>query len=390
MHETLTAPAQDRLDWTLETDLRCTHDLEGRLLSVSAAAAHALGYRVEDLLKTPMRDLVAPEFRSQFQRYLDTLRREGRATGLLKLRTRAGDSRVWEYRNALREGASAPLVMGAARDVTERVVSERALRASENRFATAFYASPIAMAITTLADGRYVDVNEAFERQMGYARREVCGRTSLELNVWPSPGDRLAMVTTLQRQKLLRDQTAHFRTKSGSLITTLYSAGLITLDGRPCVLAAIADITAQKLAEDALRESEAKFRLLAETTLSGIFIHRDDGAFCYFNPQVEAFTGYTAAELRSMTVWDIVHPDCKEVVRARARSRCRGEPVPPHYAVKILTKDGTVRWIDFTAVLIEFQRQPAILGTAVDITDSKRNEQQAKEYTALLQTLVAN
>ena len=244
---TARAPASSP-DWALQTDLRCTHDLEGRLLSVSAAMADALGYTVEALLNTPMRDLVAAGYRSQFRAFLDAIRRDGAATGLTKLETSTGESRVWEYWNALREGASGPIVIGAARDVTERVLSQRALRASENRFATAFYSSPIAMAITTLAEGRYVDVNEAFERQMGYARAEVCGRTSLELNVWPSPDDRRAMISTLLGQKTLRSQNAQFRTKSGSLITTLYSAGLITLDGRPCVLAAIADITAQKLA----------------------------------------------------------------------------------------------------------------------------------------------
>ena len=188
---------------------------------------------------------------------------------------------------------------------------EGQLRASEERFQTAFYASPMAMAITTLAEGRYVDVNEAFERQMGYGRTELIGRTTLELNVWPSPADRAAMISRLQRERTLRDQNTQFRTKSGRLITTLYTVALISLAGQPCVLAAIEDITAQKQAEDALRASESKFRWLAEATLCGIFMYRRDGTFCYFNPQVEAFTGYSSQELRSKTVWDLIHPDSR-------------------------------------------------------------------------------
>jgi len=275
-------------------------------------------------------------------------------------------------------------------DNETRARGERALQASDDRFVTAFYASPIAMAITTVAEGRYVDVNEAFERQMGYSRHEICGRTSLELNVWPSPADREAMVGALSRHDTVRDLHAQFRTKSGRLITTLYSAGLITLDGRDCVLAAIADITAQTLAEEALRESESKFRMLAETTLSGIFISRSDGTFCYFNPQVEAVTGYSSAELRSMKVWDIVHPDSMPIVRERAAARWRGEYVPPRYEFAIVTRNGETRWVELTAKLIEFEGAPAILATAFDITESKRTEQQAKEHAALLQTLVAN
>lgn len=266
----------------------------------------------------------------------------------------------------------------------------RKLQASEDRFVVAFYASPIAMAITTVAEGRYVDVNEAFERQMGYSRAEIVGRTSLELSVWPTPADREAMVAALLRQKTVRDQGAQFRTKSGRLITTLYSAGMISLDGDDCILAAIADITAQKVAEEALRESEAKFRLLAETTQSGIFICRQNGAFCYFNPSLERFSGYSSDELRVMSVWDLVHPDSLDIVHARVLARWRGEPVSPRYEFKAITKSGEVRWLDLASTLIEFEGQPAIVGTAFDMTENKRLEQQAAEHTALLQTLVAN
>jgi PAS domain S-box-containing protein len=228
------------------------------------------------------------------------------------------------------------------------------------------------MAITALADGRYVDVNEAFERQMGYARAEVVGRTSLELNVWPTPAHRIAMTEALQGQKTIRHQNSEFRTKSGRLITTVYSAGLVTLDGQPCVLAAILDVTAQKLAEDALRESEAKFRLLVETTRFGIFIYRESGEFCYFNPPVELFTGYSSEDLRTMTIWDLIHPDFRDFVRARARARFRGENVPSRSELKILSKDGETRWLDVTAKVIQYQGAPALLGTAFDITDREK------------------
>jgi PAS domain S-box-containing protein len=263
-------------------------------------------------------------------------------------------------------------------DVSERELTKLALRASEERFQTAFYSSPMAMAITTLAEGRYVDVNEAFERQMGYGRTELIGHTTLELNVWPSPADRAAMITRLQRQKTLRDQNTQFRTKSGRLITTQYTVALISIAGQSCVLAAIDDITAQKQAEDALRASESKFRLLAETTMCGIFIYRRDGTFCYVNPQVEAFTGYSSEELRSRTVWDLIHPDSRDLARTRAEARWRGEAVPVRSQFKLVTRDGEARWVDYTATPTVFDGEPAILGTAFDITASKRHEQESR------------
>jgi two-component system NarL family sensor kinase len=282
---------------------------------------------------------------------------------------------------------SDPVIVRAPADAIEWA---QRLKASDDRFVIAFYASPIAMAITTVAEGRYVDVNEAFERQMGYSRGEIIGRTSRELAVWPTAADRETVVATLLNQNTVRDQNAQFRTKSGCLITTLYSAGLITLDGDQCILAAIADITALKIAENALRESEAKFRLLAETTQSGIFICRQNGAFCYFNPTLEQFSGYSTDELRGMKVWDLVHPDSLNSVRARVLARWRGESVSPRYEFKAVTKSGETRWMDLAATVIEFQGQPAIVGTTFDTTDGKRLEQEARERTALLQTLVAN
>lgn len=359
-------------DWTLETDLRWTHDLDGRLLSISAAAAQTLGFKREELHLMPVRDLIAAQFRDRFPTYLVAIQRDGVARGLLSLQTSGGGTRVWEYWNLLHNTGRAPFVVGAARDVTERVQSERVLRASEGRFATAFYASPIAMAITTLAEGRYVDLNEAFERQMGFLRGEVVGATSLELNVWPTPAHRAAVMAALERHKTVRHQNVEFRTKSGRLITTAYSAGLVTLDGQPCVLAAILDVTAQKHAEDALRESEAKFRLLVETTRFGIYIYRENGEFCYFNPPVELFTGYTADELRTMTVWDLISPDYRDFVRGRTQARFKGENVPQRSELKILSKDGETRWLDVTVKLIQYEGTPALLGTAFDITDREK------------------
>ena len=364
--------ATDHPDWTLEADLRSIHDLEGRLVSISAAAAQALGYKREDLLGIRLSEFITAEYRDQFQTYLDTIQKEGTANGLMSLQTSAGALRVWEYWNLLHDVGGVPLVIGTARDVTERVQNQRILRASEGRFATAFYSSPIAMAITTLAEGRYVDLNEAFERQMGYERSEVVGRTSLELNVWPTPAHRAAMTEALLRRKAIRHQNAEFRTKSGRLITTVYSAGLVTLDGQPCVLAAILDVTAQQEAEDALRESEAKFRLLVETTRFAIFIYDADGTYLYFNPVVEAFTGYSADELRSIKVWDLIHPDLRDFVRSRAQARLRGESVPGRFEIKIIAKGGEVRWLDVTAKVIQYQGRTALLGTAFDITDREK------------------
>jgi PAS domain S-box-containing protein len=115
-------------------DLICTHDLKGRLLSVNAASARLLRYQVEELLRIPLRDVIAPEFREQFDEYLLRVKRDGVAKGLMQVLTRTGERRIWEYHNALEsQGAQGGVVRGIAHDVTERIRAERALRESEER-----------------------------------------------------------------------------------------------------------------------------------------------------------------------------------------------------------------------------------------------------------------
>jgi PAS domain S-box-containing protein len=116
-------------------DLVCTHDLEGRLLSVNPTPARILGYEVGELLETPMRDLVAPECREGFDRYLERIKNAGADQGTLCVVTRNGERRIWEYSNTLRtDGVASPIVRGMARDVTERKRAEEALKRREEDY----------------------------------------------------------------------------------------------------------------------------------------------------------------------------------------------------------------------------------------------------------------
>ncbi|HEY6308365.1 MAG TPA: PAS domain S-box protein [Candidatus Angelobacter sp.] len=129
-----------------------------------------------------------------------------------------------------------------------------------------------------------------------------------------------------------------------------------------------------------LKESEAKFRLVAETVACGIWIQQDR-RFRYFSPQVEAITGYSAPELRSLDIWTLAHPDFREIMQQRSEARLHGETVPSRYQVKILTRGGKERWLDFSAALIQYEGRPAILASAFDITDAKRIEENLRHLT---------
>jgi PAS domain S-box-containing protein len=140
------------------------------------------------------------------------------------------------------------------------------------------------------------------------------------------------------------------------------------------ILAVSRDITERKGSENALRESEELFRTLADTTSTGIVIIQGERIISG-NRASEMLSGYTIDELLNMHFWDLYHPEYQDLVRQRGLARQRGEPVPKRYEVKIVRKDGEARWIDFSAGMITWKGQPAIVGTYVDITERKRAEE---------------
>src|ERR1700678_380332 len=113
---------------------------------------------------------------------------------------------------------------------------------SEERFTKVFRSSPIAFSITTVAEGRFLDVNEAFERRYGYAREELLGRTVFDIGIWDDPAERSQMRQEVGEQGRVRNRITRFRKRSGEAIDTFYSADLIELDGLECLLAVSEDL----------------------------------------------------------------------------------------------------------------------------------------------------
>jgi PAS domain S-box-containing protein len=120
--------------------------------------------------------------------------------------------------------------------------SEEGRRVSEDKFQKVFRSSPISFSITTVNEGRFVDVNAAFERRYGYSRAEVIGRTIGELGIWEDPKDRALMIAQLQQRGPIRNVITRIRTKSGEVKVTAYSADKIQFDGQPCLLVVSEDL----------------------------------------------------------------------------------------------------------------------------------------------------
>lgn len=158
-------------------------------------------------------------------------------------------------------------VLAIVRDITEPKKTEIALQSLAQKFSKAFRCSPDPITISTLKEGRYIEVNESFVQLSGYQPSEVLGRTAFELNMWVNPSDRTKLLQKLQAQGAIRNQEIKFRKKSGEIIIVQVAAEVIELDGIPCLLAVSHDITERKQTEELLRLSAQRDRLLTETLM---------------------------------------------------------------------------------------------------------------------------
>ncbi|MFY9947142.1 MAG: sigma 54-interacting transcriptional regulator [Candidatus Sulfotelmatobacter sp.] len=149
-------------------------------------------------------------------------------------------------------------------DVTEPERAERALKESEEKFSKAFRQGPMAITITSIRDGRYIEVNETFERATGWHREEVLGRTPLDIELWVNPGERLELGARLLREGRIRNVETAFRMKNGSIRAVSITAERIEVNGEPCVIGAAVDISEQQKAEKALRENVAQLQSVTE------------------------------------------------------------------------------------------------------------------------------
>ncbi len=167
---------QDNEDWFRDLvehsqDLLCIHDLQGRLLTVNPAPARVLGYSVEELLQIPMREIIAPEFRDQFDGYLSQIGQLGESRGLMAVVTRSGERRIWEYHNTLRtEGVASPIVRGMAHDVTERIRANKRLQEYER-----VVEGLEEMIVVVDRNYRYLIANHAYLKYRGLEREQVVG-----------------------------------------------------------------------------------------------------------------------------------------------------------------------------------------------------------------------
>ncbi len=267
----------------------------------------------------------------------------------------------------------------AARDELERRVKERtaALHESEERFRATFEQAAVGMSQVSL-DGRFIRVNKKFCEITGYSPEELIQRSVSDITYPEDVPEEDALIHRLLAGEIPTfSREKRYVRKSGSIIWISLSVSVVHENGKKYFIGVTQDITKRKQAEEALRESEEKFRVLANASSTMIWLYQGE-RFVYVNNAGERLTGYSIDELLKMKFWDVAHPDDRDLFRERGLARQRGEPVPQRYEVKLLTKGGETRWVELSAGRIMYRGASAGIATFFDITERKRAEEALK------------
>ena len=374
-------------------DLLCTHDLEGHLLSINPAPARLLGYRVEELLSIPMRELVAPEYRDKFDAYLRRVASAGEDRGVLAVMTRTGERRLWEYNNTLRtEGVSAPIVRGIAHDVTERIRAEQAAREANEQllqkvcesertiaelrlFRALLDHSNDAVEVVDPDTLRFLDVNQKACSALGYSREEL-----LSLQVFDVDPAARSLAPAIQedlKKSGIRVIESFHRRKDGSTFPVEVSMSRVSLE-RDYVVAIARDLSERRASEARLEASENCYHALHESSPVGVcWVETASGRFLGVNPKFCEITGRSEANLLQLNFQSITHPE--DITRSvdNVGQLVEGKTRQYQFEKRYFRPDGSIRWVSVSAVAMWRAGQLPDWHMAIvqDITERKETEE---------------
>jgi len=357
-------------------------DFNGQFVYVNRKWLETLGYSEDELPKLNLRDVISKDHISYCMEIFERVC-NGEPFDMVQTVFVAKDGHqvyVEGNVNAKFEDGKFAFTRGVFRDITKRKKKKKELRHSEETLKGLFDSVGDGIAVAD-SNGVIVDANDRLVELHGWTSKSVIlGKSVFELVAQRDHEKVTAnMQKTLEAQNPEPAEYTLIRADGSEFISEINTTMVRDTDGNPSgVIAVIRDITGRKRAEEALRESEAKYSALVEHAKDGVVIMQDD-VFKFANRAYRDITGYTEAELLGMYFLDVVEPENREMSVEMHRRRKAGEDVPVVRELKLRCKDGTVRDIESSGAAIYYQGKLATMGVVRDITRRKQMEKELQE-----------
>ena len=373
-------------------DLFCIANPNGYFIKLNPAWETITGYTIKELTARPFVEFIHPDdVASTAQEVAEQLK--GKETKCFNNRYRCKDKtyKYFEWRAKANEDGTE--LYAVARDVSERFKAEETLREIQEKYEAAFRMSPDAININKL-DGTYVEINNGFTDLTGYTREDVIGVSSLEIDIWAIPEDRIKLIEELKIKRNVNNLESVFRCKNGSLKTALMSASLIKINNEPHILSVTRDITQRKQSEKALRDSEEKYRMLAVNSSDVIWTMNLKGEYMYVSPSVEQLRGYTVEETFLQGIEGTLTPESAATARKSFEEfiplLMSGIRVPPQsFVLEQVCKDGSTVWTEMTISTLYNDEQQIIgfIGSSRNISERVQIQEKLKTSEAIFRSL---
>ena len=377
--------AQSIIDSSM--DMVIAVDLERRVIEFNSAAENTFGYKKEEVIGKHINMLYAdPEAGARINKKVDEF---GREITEIWNRRKNGEQFPCLLSSAVLKNSRGEKIgfMGTSRDITEMKRAEEKLRAAQE-YAQSIINSSLDMIIAVDKDRNIIEFNKAAEETFGYQLDEVLGKHVSVLYASPEEGNKVHKITVDQGRCI---QEIVNKRRNGELFQCLLSSSVLrNAHGDMIgVMGVSRDIIDKNRSEQALRESEERYRTLVELSPDPIFVYINGKIVFVNSAAIQITAAKTADDLLGRSIMDLVHPESRLIVRERIQQLMQGKRIPI-IEEKFIRLDGTIFEAEVAALQLMWQGQNGVQIVLRDITERRKAEQAIRGSEAKYRSLIEN
>ncbi len=363
-----------------------------RFVYVNEALCNIYGYSRSELMNMSFMDLVTPEEKENLlNRRKD--RMDGRANmpvySETSVKHKSGRVVQIGYSMKLMEQDGKQQVFSIIRDITEQKESERKLLESEEKFSKAFQSSPAGITLTDAATGKWIDANDSFLDLIGATREEVIGSSSAELNLMSSE-EREKILDEIKKKGKLRDFESKITNKKGERLIVLCSMEELSLGNRTIILTIIYNITARKIAEEKLEQSEKQIATIIEAAPDSVIVIKSNSEVVRWNDEAERTLGWRSEEAVGKYLYDLIIPhrfrDAHKKGLHRFLQTGEGPVLNRRIELPALRRDGTEVQMEFSISPVKMKDEYYFISFLRDITQRKEMEKARARLISIIES----